>query len=83
VGNAVWRLGAGRARKEDAVSATAGALCHAKPGEQVRKGQPVLELCADDATRIADALSALEGAIEIGDTPPPGRPLIADRIGRD
>ena len=83
VGNAVWRLGAGRARKEDTVSATAGAICHAKPGDHVRKGQPVLELCADDASRIADALSALEGAVEIGDTPPPSRPLVAGRIGPD
>jgi thymidine phosphorylase len=83
VGNAVWRLGAGRARKEDAVSPTAGAICHAKPGEPVRKGQPVLELCADDEARIADALAALEGAIEIGDTAPPARPLIAARIGPD
>ena len=81
VGNAVWRLGAGRARKEDSVSATAGAICHAKPGEQVRKGQPVLELCADDAARIPDALAALDGALEIGDSPPPPRPLIAGRIG--
>jgi thymidine phosphorylase len=83
VGNAVWRLGAGRARKEDAVSATAGAHCHAKPGEKVRKGQPVIELRADDAARIADAMAALEHAIEIGDTPPPPRPLIAGRIGPD
>ena len=75
VGNAVWRLGAGRARKEDSVSATAGAICHAKPGEQVRKGQPVLELCADDAARIADALAALDGALEIGDSPPAGAPV--------
>jgi thymidine phosphorylase len=81
VGNAVWRLGAGRARKEDSVSATAGAHCHAKPGDRVQAGQPVLELFADDARRLADALAALDGAIEIGDEPPPPRPLIAGRIG--
>ena len=83
VGNAVWRLGAGRARKEDAVSATAGALCHAKPGERVTKGQAVLELLADDPRRIADALAALDDAIEIGETPPAPRPLIAGRIAPD
>jgi thymidine phosphorylase len=83
VGNAVWRLGAGRARKEDTVSATAGAHCHAKPGDRVSKGQPVLDLAADDAARIADALAALDDAIEIGDTPPAPRPLIAGRIGPD
>jgi thymidine phosphorylase len=83
VGNAVWRLGAGRARKEDSVSATAGAICHAKPGDQIRKGEPVLELCADEAGRFADALAALDGAVEIGDAKPAGRPLIAGRIGPD
>ncbi|HEY8057211.1 MAG TPA: thymidine phosphorylase, partial [Acidimicrobiales bacterium] len=36
VGVAAWRLGAGRARKEDAVSATAGVICHAKVGDSVR-----------------------------------------------
>jgi thymidine phosphorylase len=43
----------------------------------------VLELCADDAGRFADALSALDGAIEIGDTAPPPRPLIAGRVAPD
>ena len=64
------RLGAGRERKEDSVSATAGAICHAKPGEQVRKGQPVLELLADDAARFADALAALDGAATVSDQGP-------------
>ena len=38
VGTAAWRLGAGRARKEDAVSAAAGVICLAKPGDQVQQG---------------------------------------------
>ncbi len=80
VGNAVWRLGAGRARKEDPVSPTAGARCPVKPGEAVRAGQVVLELFTDDEARLADALAALDGAIEIGDEPPAPRPLIAGRI---
>ena len=80
VGQAVWRLGAGRARKEDAVSATAGVLCHAKVGDTVRKGAPVLELHTDEPERFADARAALEGAIEIGPTPVPERPLILETI---
>ena len=32
VGVAAWRLGAGRARKEDPVQAGAGVEMHAKPG---------------------------------------------------
>jgi thymidine phosphorylase len=80
VGNAAWRLGAGRARKEDPVSPSAGVLLRAKPGDRVEQGAPLLELLADDATRIPDALAALEGAIEIGDAPPDFRPLVHERI---
>jgi thymidine phosphorylase len=80
VGNAAWRLGAGRARKEDPVSPSAGVLLRAKPGDRVAKGAPLLELLADDAARIPDALAALEGAVEIGDAPPDHRPLVHERI---
>ena len=37
VGVAAWRLGAGRARKEDPVQAGAGVELHAKPGDTVRR----------------------------------------------
>src|SRR5690606_15949566 len=66
VGVAVWRLGAGRSRKEDPVSPSAGAVCLRKPGDQVAEGEPVLELHAEDAARLPAALAALEGAVEIG-----------------
>jgi thymidine phosphorylase len=71
VGVAAWRLGAGRARKEDPVSAGAGVRCLAKPGDQVTRGQPVLELLADDEARFGPALEALAGGIEISPGPPP------------
>jgi thymidine phosphorylase len=80
VGVAVWRLGAGRSRKEDPVSPTAGALCLRKPGDPVEAGEPVLELHADDPDRLAGALAALEGAIEVVDDPDEPRPLIVERI---
>jgi thymidine phosphorylase len=81
VGVAAWRLGAGRARKEDAVSAAAGVICLVKPGDPVTAGQPVLELRADDADRFRRALAALDGAIEIGPQPPPAAPVVRERIG--
>jgi thymidine phosphorylase len=80
VGVAAWRLGAGRARKEDPVSAAAGILCLAKPGEQVEAGQPILELRADRDSVLADAHEALADAIEIAPEPPAVSPLIIDRI---
>ena len=70
VGLAAWRLGAGRARKEDPVSATAGVICLAKPGDRLEAGQPVLELRADDNGRFDRARAVLEGAVEIGPEPP-------------
>jgi thymidine phosphorylase len=81
VGVAAWRLGAGRARKEDSVSASAGVICLAKPGERVTAGQPVLELRADDEARFGRATAALEGAIEIGPRPPEPLPVVLERIG--
>jgi thymidine phosphorylase len=65
VGIAAWRLGAGRARKEDAVQHAAGLLCHVKPGERVVKGQPLLELHTDTPDAVPAALAALEGGVEV------------------
>jgi thymidine phosphorylase len=82
-GIAAWRLGAGRARKEDPVQHSAGIDLHAKPGETVTKGQPLFTLSADEPARFARALEALEGAYRIGDAGDEildGGPLIADRI---
>jgi thymidine phosphorylase len=79
VGVAAWRLGAGRARKEDPVSPVAGVELHAKPGDQVTEGQPLLTLHADDPTRFARALESLTDAIAITDSYTP-TPLIIDRI---
>jgi thymidine phosphorylase len=82
VGVAAWRLGAGRARKEDPVSPGAGVVLLAKPGDSVTAGQPLLELHADDPARFEGALSALEGGYDIGAAPAPAaQPLIIERIG--
>ncbi len=80
VGVAAWRLGAGRAKKEDSVSPTAGVICLAKPGDYINTGEPVLELHGDDANCFDSAIDALEEAIEISDSAPDGSPLILDKI---
>ncbi|HYJ74798.1 MAG TPA: thymidine phosphorylase [Kineosporiaceae bacterium] len=82
VGVAAWRLGAGRARKEDAVQAAAGVEIHAKPGAKVRAGEPLLTLHTDTPDRFDAALRDLEGGYEIapeGSRPERG-PLVLDRI---
>ena len=79
-GVAAWRLGAGRARAQDPVIHSAGIDLHAKPGDEVRAGQPLFTLLADDDNRFGRALDALEGAWEIGTDAPASTPLVLERI---
>ena len=85
VGVCAWRLGAGRARKEDPVSAGAGVVLHVKPGDAVRAGDPLLTLHTDDPGRFPFAHEALTGAVAVG---PLGStmerlPLVLDRLAED
>ncbi|GHG48923.1 thymidine phosphorylase [Sinomonas cellulolyticus] len=81
VGVAAWRLGAGRARKEDAVQAGAGVRLHAKPGAVVRAGEPLMTLLTDTPERFSRAREALEGAVTIApEGSRPAQRLILDRI---
>ncbi|MDQ2797744.1 MAG: thymidine phosphorylase, partial [Actinomycetota bacterium] len=79
VGVAAWRLGAGRARKEDPVCSGAGVVLLAKPGDRVTEGQPLLELHADDPSRFERALAALDNGYDIGSSWAPTG-LILDRV---
>jgi thymidine phosphorylase len=83
VGMAAWRLGAGRARKEDPVQAGAGVVWHARPGDTVTEGQPLFTLHTDDEGRFERALESLESGYDIADTAGSFTPdpLVIDRIG--
>jgi thymidine phosphorylase len=80
VGEAAWRLGAGRARKEHTVQAGAGVQLHAKPGARIQAGEPLITLHTDTPERFTRAREALAGAYAIGEAAPPERPLIIDRV---
>lgn len=82
-GIAAWRLGAGRARAEDAVIHAAGIDLHVKPGDEVAEGAPVFTLSADDPARFARALDAIEGAWDIGEDAPAASSLVRERITAD
>jgi thymidine phosphorylase len=84
VGVAAWRLGAGRARKEDPVQAGAGVRWHVTQGERVREGQPLATLYTDTPDRFAPAMADLTRAIVVGDAADVAEslPLVLDRIGR-
>jgi thymidine phosphorylase len=82
VGTAAWRLGAGRSRKEDPVQAGAGVRWHARPGDVVREGEPLLTLLTDEPERFDRALAALEGAYDIeADGSYDAGPIVLDRVG--
>jgi len=80
VGEAAWRLGAGRARKEHQVSPSAGVLCLARQGDWVQEEQPLLELRTEEDARFDAALAALGNAIEIGQEGPEEIATVIDRI---
>ena len=81
-GVAAWRLGAGRARKEDPVQAGAGVELHAKPGDTVTAGQPLLTLHTDTPEKFEYALASLEGTFDIAPagTAFSATPIVLDRI---
>lgn len=82
VGVAAWRLGAGRARKEDSVQAGAGITWSATQGDEVKKGQVLFTLHTDESARFELALESLMNGFEIGskDQITERFPLVIDRI---
>ena len=80
IGVAAWRLGAGRARKEDPVSFGAGVLLKVKPGDRVRAGDALFELRTDEQSRIPAARDLAADAVIVGDVAPALTPLVLDRI---
>ena len=83
VGIAAWRLGAGRARKEDPVQAGAGVRWHARPGDTVTEGQPLMTLLTDEPDRFERALAVARRLLRHR---APTRsydagPIVLDRVG--
>ncbi len=83
VGLAAWRLGAGRARKEDDVQAVAGVELHAKPGDRITRGAPLATLHTATPERFERGLAALEGAVTYSDEPVRPGPVVLGRIAAD
>jgi thymidine phosphorylase len=80
VGLASWRLGAGRARKEDPVQFGAGVTLHAQLGDTVKKGAPLYTLHTDEPSRFARAADTIAKAYKIEAQAQVTRKLILDRI---
>jgi thymidine phosphorylase len=80
VGLASWRLGAGRARKEDPVQFGAGVTLHAQLGDTVKKGAPLYTLHTDEPGRFTRANETIAKAYKIEAQAQVTRKLILDRI---
>jgi len=80
VGVAAWRLGAGRARKEDPVSAGAGVLSLVRVGERIERGQPLFEIYADDDEHLHLGRDTLVGAVQVSESQVDAAPLLLEKI---
>jgi len=80
IGRASMALGAGRDRVDAAIDPAAGLVLHAKPGDRVEAGVPLLTMHLGRDARIDEAVALLDGAITIGTEPPPARPLVIDIV---
>jgi pyrimidine-nucleoside phosphorylase len=83
IGWVVQGLGAGRTRPGDPVSAHAGIELHAKLGAQIRAGDPLCTLFADDPSRFEVPERVLVDAMVIADAPPRPIPLVHEVLTRD
>lgn len=78
VGWAVQRLGAGREKAGESVSAHAGIELFAKLGNRVEAGQPLAMMFTDEESRFAEAEQLLTGALVIAEGPAEVPPLIGE-----
>jgi len=83
VGWAVQRLGAGRAKPGDPVSAHAGIEMHAKLGASIKVDQPLVTLFSEDPNLLDEPESILRETLHISSTPPQTQPLIREVVTKD
>ena len=82
VGWAVQRLGAGRLTPGAPVSAHAGIEMHAKLGDRLQAGQPLITLFAEDPNRLDEPAAMLRQTLRIEPQPPQLLPLVREIITR-
>lgn len=80
LGVASMLLGAGRATKESIIDPAAGIVLLKKPGDDVKSGEPIIVLHANDEKLFEDAVKQLDEAVIISPNKPEPVPLIIDII---
>ena len=82
VGRASVALGAGRDRVEDPVDPAVGIVVKVKPGDEVRAGDPILEMHYRKGPKLEAALALASRAVSIRDERPAARRLIVAEVPR-
>jgi pyrimidine-nucleoside phosphorylase len=80
IGKACVILGAGRTKTDDKVDFAVGVSGLIKEGEPVEKGQPLVTIHGNDASKLAEARVMIEKAFRIADWKPAQRPLVYETI---
>jgi len=80
IGRAAMFLGAGRASAGDEIDHTAGILLNKKPGEHVRRGEPLAVLHTNRKQDLAEVAKLVAGAFVLAGEPPVQRPLVMETI---
>jgi pyrimidine-nucleoside phosphorylase len=80
VGIAALHLGAGRRDKDDPVDYGVGVVCLRKRGDEVARGEPLVEIHARDDESACEAADALLAAYEVADEPPEPRPIVLETV---
>ena len=81
IGRAGVSLGAGRERVDSVIDHGVSIQVNAAVGDRVKRGDPVLTVMYNDASRWHDARVLLESSIGVAEAPPAPKPIIRDVIG--
>jgi thymidine phosphorylase len=80
VGRAAMLLGAGRETVDSRIDPAVGLVLHKKVGDLVVPGEPLMTVHVNDRSRLDEALSVLQAAVEIAPEAPASVPLVREVI---
>jgi pyrimidine-nucleoside phosphorylase len=83
LGYGVVELGGGRTRLGEEIDPAVGFVLEARPGDEVRSGDPLARVHARTPEEAHRGVEILDRAYRLGDGPPDLPPLVAGRITRE
>jgi pyrimidine-nucleoside phosphorylase len=83
LGLVVMQLGGGRERKGELIDHSVGLVVHAKVGDRVEAGEPLLTIHANDEGKLAEARQRASAAYSFSDEPVRQLPLFYRRFAQE